>query len=186
MRATATPHQPTPNSSSQPTGLMNPQYQTLFDSRSHRDRHHTAYGRAGDLAIQSDGHGLMAGGGEGSVTCHRMRDSDSADPAPRASCPAVTPTNTAAPTISYTTPGPGLPERSPAWAVVVTLTMGCFAVVALATWWYPGVELDAQALTIRNPLRTIVVPHARILKVDNSGSYVRIRTTDRTYRRAGL
>ncbi len=74
----------------------------------------------------------------------------------------------------------------PVGAAVIALTLGCLAVIALAVWWYPRVEVRAQVLTILNPLRTVVIPRGRIQKVDDSGFLVRVQTDERTYRCAGL
>ena len=84
--------------------------------------------------------------------------------------------------------GPIPPEErgTPLDAALFTWGLGLVSVFALTMFWYPRVEVGWESVTIRNPLRTIEIPRAAIVRVDDAGRYVRIVTRTRSYRCAGL
>ena len=59
----------------------------------------------------------------------------------------------------------------PRYAVFMVMAVGAFAVLAR-----PRLELSADSLTIRNPLRDVFVPLANITKAETDGKYPVIHT----------
>jgi hypothetical protein len=71
-------------------------------------------------------------------------------------------------------------------AAGVPLSLGLFATLALAVWWYPSVEVSDSVLIIRNPLKTHVIPRRDITAIDTSRTYTQVITEARSYRCASL